>query len=96
VTLLVIISRQGTSSHSSHSSHCCLTHVTLSRNKFGQLGLGHTNDEVTPRVVESLAGQPVSLLSCGWRHTMAVTRAGQVYAWGRGVNGEGGCVGGRA
>lgn len=57
-------------------------------NKFGQLGLGHTNDEVTPQVVEALAGRPVSLLSCGWRHTLAVTAAGEVYAWGRGVNGQ--------
>lgn len=64
------------------------THIAHNRNKFGQLGLGHTNDEVTPRVVEALAGQPVSLLSCGWRHTLAVTAAGEVYAWGRGVNGE--------
>jgi hypothetical protein len=72
----------------SHMSHC-------HRNKFGQLGLGHANDEVTPRVVEALAGHPVTLLSCGWRHTMAVTGAGEVYAWGRGVNGErGGGVGG--
>jgi hypothetical protein len=40
-------------------------------------------------VVGGLAGQPVALLACGWRHTLAVTAEGQVYAWGRGVNGEG-------
>lgn len=30
----------------------------------------------------------VALLACGWRHTVAVTEAGEVYSWGRGVNGQ--------
>jgi alpha-tubulin suppressor-like RCC1 family protein len=30
----------------------------------------------------------VQLLSCGWRHTIAVTAAGEVFSWGRGVNGQ--------
>jgi alpha-tubulin suppressor-like RCC1 family protein len=38
-------------------------------------------------VVEALAGARVVALACGWRHTLAVTARGEVYAWGRGVNG---------
>lgn len=30
----------------------------------------------------------MALLACGWRHTVAVGRAGEVYSWGRGVNGQ--------
>ncbi len=57
-------------------------------NKFGQLGLGDTEDRCSPTLVAGLAGQAVKLLACGWRHTVAVTQAGTVYSWGRGVNGQ--------
>eukprot|EP00879_Flechtneria_rotunda_P006078 GHRR01006391.1.p1 GENE.GHRR01006391.1~~GHRR01006391.1.p1 ORF type:complete len:467 (+),score=165.58 GHRR01006391.1:204-1604(+) len=57
-------------------------------NKFGQLGLGHNDDQAAPVAVEALAGKPVALLACGWRHTVAITKAGEVYSWGRGVNGQ--------
>lgn len=58
-------------------------------NKFGQLGLGNNKDCNSPHpVAGALDGQQVSLLACGWRHTMAVSTSGQVYAWGRGVNGQ--------
>lgn len=33
-------------------------------------------------------GERVSLLACGWKHTMAVAASGKVYAWGRGTNGQ--------
>lgn len=57
-------------------------------NKFGQLGIGSTEDQASPVAVSSLAGSPIAQLACGWRHTVAVGRAGQVFSWGRGVNGQ--------
>ncbi|GFH12745.1 UV-resistance 8 protein, partial [Haematococcus lacustris] len=57
-------------------------------NKFGQLGLGDTVDRNTPCLVASLDGSGISLLASGWRHSLAVTQAGAVYSWGRGVNGQ--------
>lgn len=69
--------------------------------QFGQLGIGSTMDSNAPVLVAGLAagaGGPVSdgvpspsgvaLLSCGWRHTVAVTAGGEVFSWGRGVNGQ--------
>jgi hypothetical protein len=56
--------------------------------QFGQLGLGDSEDRFSPAPVAALAGQAVALLSCGWRHTIAVSDKGLVYTWGRGVNGQ--------
>eukprot|EP01025_Chloroclados_australasicus_P010865 TRINITY_DN1459_c0_g1_i1.p1 TRINITY_DN1459_c0_g1~~TRINITY_DN1459_c0_g1_i1.p1 ORF type:complete len:472 (-),score=19.34 TRINITY_DN1459_c0_g1_i1:2164-3465(-) len=57
-------------------------------NKFGQLGLGHCTDCIVPNQVIALAGQQVRLISCGWRHTMAVTTNDDFYVWGRGSYGR--------
>mmetsp|Transcript_21218 Transcript_21218/g.63879 ORF Transcript_21218/g.63879 Transcript_21218/m.63879 type:complete len:457 (+) Transcript_21218:327-1697(+) len=57
-------------------------------NKFGQLGQGSKQDEVTPRAVEALAGDPVAIVSAGWRHSCCVTRGGAFYSWGRGCSGQ--------
>ncbi|MCH98438.1 ultraviolet-B receptor UVR8-like, partial [Trifolium medium] len=32
--------------------------------------------------------QKVVQISCGWRHTIAVTDRANVYSWGRGANGQ--------
>ena len=56
--------------------------------QFGQLGVGSTADSNKPVQVRGLGESPVRLLSCGWRHTIAVNDAGEVYTWGRGVNGQ--------
>ena len=56
--------------------------------QFGQLGVGSTADSTKPMQVRGLGESPVRLLSCGWRHTIAVNDAGEVYTWGRGVNGQ--------
>jgi alpha-tubulin suppressor-like RCC1 family protein len=56
--------------------------------QFGQLGVGDLEDRNAPTLVTTLAGNQVTLLACGWRHTLAVTATGQVYTWGRGVNGQ--------
>ena len=56
--------------------------------QFGQLGVGSTTDSNKPAQVRGLGESPARLLSCGWRHTIAVNDAGEVYTWGRGVNGQ--------
>jgi hypothetical protein len=56
--------------------------------QFGQLGVGDLEDRNSPTPVTTLAGNQVVLLACGWRHTLAVTATGQVFTWGRGVNGQ--------
>eukprot|EP01023_Acetabularia_acetabulum_P018212 TRINITY_DN191_c1_g1_i2.p1 TRINITY_DN191_c1_g1~~TRINITY_DN191_c1_g1_i2.p1 ORF type:complete len:337 (+),score=52.93 TRINITY_DN191_c1_g1_i2:279-1289(+) len=57
-------------------------------NKFGQLGLGNYTDYHYPQKVQTLCGKEVRLLSCGWRHTMVVTRDDEFYVWGRGSYGR--------
>jgi alpha-tubulin suppressor-like RCC1 family protein len=32
--------------------------------------------------------QKVTQVTCGWRHTVAVTDRGNVYSWGRGTSGQ--------
>ncbi len=56
-------------------------------NKFGQLGLGDALDRTAPAQLPGLP-QPVRTLSCGWRHTVAITESAEVYSWGRGVSGQ--------
>jgi len=57
-------------------------------NQFGQLGLGSKADVNSPQEVKLLAGQPVASVVCGWRHTMCLSEAGDVFSWGRGSNGQ--------
>jgi alpha-tubulin suppressor-like RCC1 family protein len=62
--------------------------------QFGQLGNGSMVDSNAPVPVAGLSSSGdvssggVTLLSCGWRHTIAVTAAGETFSWGRGVNGQ--------
>ena len=56
--------------------------------QFGQLGIGSNTDTNAPVPVVGFGTSPVRLLSCGWRHTFAVTETGDVFSWGRGVNGQ--------
>ena len=57
---------------------------------FGQLGHGHTQNQLLPREIAALAGQRVVAVSAGERHSLALTADGAVFAWG---NGEHGCLG---
>ena len=56
-------------------------------NKWGQLGIGRQGDVCVPVEVEGLQ-QPISLLACGWRHTLALTASGELYSWGRNCSGQ--------
>ena len=58
------------------------------RAQFGQLGTGDTADTNLPKRVDGLEGSEVVLLSCGWRHTLLGAANGDMYSWGRGVNGQ--------
>ena len=58
-------------------------------NRFGQLGLGNMDDQNKPCAVQGdLADRLIANVCCGWRHTLALTVAGELYAFGRGVNGQ--------
>ena len=51
---------------------------------YGKLGLGHTRNVYSPAQVRTLSGHPCSQISCGSQHTLAITKAGDLFAWGRG------------
>ncbi|XP_058403470.1 E3 ISG15--protein ligase HERC5 [Diceros bicornis minor] len=58
------------------------------RNGFGQLGLGHTNNQDSPSLVEALASQKVEFLACGGSHTAVLTKDGLVFTFGAGKYGQ--------
>ncbi|KAA8529475.1 hypothetical protein F0562_033726 [Nyssa sinensis] len=55
----------------------------------GQLGTGKLQDEHFPQLLSSLSSfGPISLLSCGGAHVIALTTGGRVLTWGRGTSGQ--------
>jgi alpha-tubulin suppressor-like RCC1 family protein len=57
----------------------------------GQLGLGDTNKRLVPTLVgaeEVFGGSKVRTIACGNVHTLAVTEAGELWAWGLGAQGR--------
>lgn len=48
----------------------------------GQLGVGDVKDRDVPTVIGELSRERVWLLSCGDRHSFAVTEDGRVFGWG--------------
>lgn len=57
----------------------------------GQLGLGDTSDRFIPTAVEHLRRENVISVACGSGHTLALTRHGKIYGWGRNDDGRIGC-----
>ncbi|CAI9780505.1 unnamed protein product [Fraxinus pennsylvanica] len=57
-------------------------------NKFGQVGVGDNSDHCSPKPVKFPHDQKVVHVSCGWRHTLAVTDRHNIFSWGRGTNGQ--------
>jgi RCC1 and BTB domain-containing protein len=57
---------------------------------FGQLGQGTDASIMLPTLVRAggLEGSPVLMVACGNNHTLAVTRAGALYACGQGIFGQ--------
>ncbi|XP_074320985.1 ultraviolet-B receptor UVR8 [Silene latifolia] len=57
---------------------------TLGSNENGCLGIGYTDVSQSPQRVEGpFLRQPVSKVSCGWKHTAAIS-GGYVFTWGWG------------
>ncbi|CAA6660402.1 unnamed protein product [Spirodela intermedia] len=57
-------------------------------NKFGQVGVGDNVDHCSPVQVKFPEEQKVAQISCGWRHTLAVTERKNIFSWGRGTSGQ--------
>ena len=59
------------------------------RGEFGQLGLGHDNNEMEPRLIDTLSKEgPVLNLAAGENHSLAVLETGEVWTWGYGQQGQ--------
>ncbi len=56
--------------------------------QYGQLGLGTTEDQNVPRLVESLSGENIVTIACGFNHSGAVSNYGVIYTWGNPANGR--------
>lgn len=54
----------------------------------GLLGHGNTVSQWSPRKIEALDLYAVSSVICGGLHTLAITRQGHVYTWGRAEGGQ--------
>lgn len=57
----------------------------------GQLGLGDTKDRDVPTIIPELSQEGVCSLSCGDRHSFAITKDGRVFGWGSNEFGQLGC-----
>ncbi len=55
---------------------------------FGRLGHGDCGDVFVPRPIAALAGIPIASAACGDTHTLVLSEAGEVYAFGRNQNGQ--------
>lgn len=51
-------------------------------NQYGQLGYELEAEQPTPRVIPQLNGIQIVQIACGWKHTIALTRSGQMFTWG--------------
>ncbi|KAF3563393.1 hypothetical protein DY000_02011594 [Brassica cretica] len=50
--------------------------------RYGNLGLGDRNDRLVPERVTSTGAEKMSMVACGWRHTISVTYSGALYTYG--------------
>ena len=61
---------------------------TFGRNDYGQLGLGHQNNSRTPSQVTLLDDQSIIDITCGCYHSVALSRRGMVFTFGRNNHGQ--------
>ena len=65
---------------------------TFGRGRAGRLGHGNEKDQMLPKMVAFFKGtkdsSTVEHVACGWGHTVAVTKDGNIYCFGRGDNGQ--------
>ncbi|XP_005090313.3 protein RCC2 [Aplysia californica] len=79
-------------------SGCCAAHCVAitsegtlyswGRNEKGQLGLGHTDRQDVPQVVDTLDDENIVDAACGRRHTLFLTDQGKVFACGENKMGQ--------
>src|SRR5262249_16216048 len=53
---------------------------------YGQLGIGNTSQQTRPTNVLTLSN--IVAVSCGYRHSLALSSNGTVWAWGHDASGE--------
>ncbi|BFZ23016.1 hypothetical protein BsWGS_26055 [Bradybaena similaris] len=58
------------------------------RNEKGQLGLGNTDRQDTPQVLEAFQGQNIVAAACGRKHTLFLTEKGKVFGCGENKMGQ--------
>uniref|UniRef100_A0A7S2RKT9 RCC1-like domain-containing protein n=1 Tax=Mucochytrium quahogii TaxID=96639 RepID=A0A7S2RKT9_9STRA len=58
--------------------------VTFGWNQNSQLGHGDSEIRVSPCSVDTLESSPILQIVCGSRYTVALSRQGNVFSWGRG------------
>lgn len=54
----------------------------------GLLGHGNSISQPTPKKIDALDGLSITSIVCGGLHTLAVTKQGHVYSWGRAEGGQ--------
>lgn len=64
------------------------TVYTWGKGTFGRLGHGNNASIVEPKIVDALGHEEVVQVACGFAYSAAVTRNGEVYAWGAGESGR--------
>ncbi|XP_043262293.1 probable E3 ubiquitin-protein ligase HERC4 [Colletes gigas] len=58
-------------------------------NNKGQLGLdSHIITRIKPKLVSSLVGVPIAFIACGWYHSIAISKSGAIFGWGKNTFGQ--------
>ncbi|XP_054476471.1 probable E3 ubiquitin-protein ligase HERC3 [Anoplopoma fimbria] len=66
----------------------CGDHMVTLLSEGGNVFCVDTTRTYIPRPLEALCNIPVSQVACGSQHTVALTKDGQVYTWGRDSRGQ--------
>jgi alpha-tubulin suppressor-like RCC1 family protein len=61
---------------------------TFGFGEYGTLGHGGSIFEERPRLIKKLDTRVIVSVACGLYHTLALSEVGDVYAWGRGFEGQ--------
>jgi alpha-tubulin suppressor-like RCC1 family protein len=57
-------------------------------NTSGQLGLGDTQNRLTPTLIPFPEPVEFTKIACGGHHVLAITKEGHLWVWGRSVSGQ--------
>jgi alpha-tubulin suppressor-like RCC1 family protein len=68
--------------------HTCTQVYTWGSGSWGKLGTGTDANSKVPRLVATLQSQLVESVACGAHHCAAITAAGDVWTWGKGIRGQ--------